>query len=79
MSNIVFSPSPEKGGFVFTCTSCGFQVYTLIHDGFPVCLTCRWFDERPQIPREVRERIQGKLQSVTRDGGNNGEDGCGND
>lgn len=72
MSTLV--PFPAKdGGYVFECTSCHYTVHTAEHDGYPVCLTCRWFDERPQIPREVRDRI---LPPVTRD--SNGENGCGN-
>jgi hypothetical protein len=63
----------RNGGFVFTCTGCGFDIRTAVWDGFPVCLTCRWFDERPQIPRKVRDRVCG----VTRDSSNN-ENGCGN-
>jgi hypothetical protein len=59
------------GGAVFTCTGCGYVIIAAVTDGFPTCSVCRWLDERPQIPAEVRDRIRG----VTRD---SGENGCGN-
>src|SRR5215831_8561313 len=43
---------------VFQCTSCGWEIHNLDWDGFPVCLECRWFDERPHIPKDIRRRIQ---------------------
>src|SRR5215831_5990374 len=43
---------------VFQCTSCGWEIHNLDWDGFPVCLECRWFDERPFIPKDIRKRIQ---------------------
>lgn len=41
------------GSVEFTCTECKYDVYMAVDDGFdtPVCLTCRWFGERPQIPK----------------------------
>jgi hypothetical protein len=27
---------------------------------FPVCLICRWFDERPQIPKEWKDLCLGE-------------------
>jgi|GEM_PF-5392726 len=69
-------PFPSaSGGFVFTCTGCDYTVHTSTYDGFPVCMVCRWFDERPQIPRDrIRALLQG--EPVTRD--STGENGCGN-
>ena len=49
------------GGREFTCTSCGENVIELIPAfDFPVCAICRWFDERPQIPKEVKKRCLGR-------------------
>lgn len=44
----------------FVCTSCGYNIWQAIDDefDFPVCCVCRWLDERPQIPIEVRNRIK---------------------
>lgn len=58
-------PSPFNnvpgGGRSFTCTGCGYTVYQAVADfDFPVCVTCRWFDERPQIPVEVKARCLGE-------------------
>lgn len=57
--NVVPFPN-ANGGFRFICTGCDAEVLTPIHDGFPVCAVCRWLDERPQIPADVRDRIRGK-------------------
>lgn len=62
------------GGVAFTCTGCGYVVIAAVSDGFPTCSVCRWLDERPQIPKEVRDRIRGLAQPVTRES----ENGCGN-
>lgn len=71
MNNV--TPLPTRGGgFAFTCTDCNVTVLAAVSDGFPVCLTCRWLNERPSIPAEIRDRIRG----ITRD--RNGENGCGN-
>lgn len=38
------------GGIEFTCTGCGYNVLSAIpNDGFAVCLSCRFFGERPHI------------------------------
>lgn len=49
------------GSREFTCSECGSRVLQAVSDGFdfPVCFECRWFEERPQIPAEVRERLRG--------------------
>lgn len=48
------------GGREFICTGCGCLVVQLIPDfDFPVCVTCRWFDERPQIPAAIKARFSG--------------------
>jgi hypothetical protein len=41
----------------FICESCGVKTTTLktTHDGFNVCLECRWFDERPWIKRREQK------------------------
>jgi hypothetical protein len=51
------------GSREFTCTSCGDRVIQMISDGydFPVCSICRWFDERPQIPQEVKLRCLARI------------------
>lgn len=70
-------PFPNAdGGFVFNCKDCGCSVLTLIHDGVPLCALCRWLDDRPQIPKEIRERLRAQQRSVMRD--SSGENGCGN-
>jgi hypothetical protein len=61
---MTIEPSPFKNNpdasREFTCTGCGFRVYQAVADfDFPVCVTCRWFDERPQIPAEVKARFTG--------------------
>lgn len=44
------------GGHVFVCTSCGYTVYTAIRTfDQDVCATCRWYDERPWIPKPKKE------------------------
>lgn len=48
------------GSAIFTCTGCDMTVFVPIADEFLVCALCRWLDERPQIPADVRDRIRGK-------------------
>lgn len=56
------TPSPFKdnpdGSREFVCSECDAPVLQAVSDGFdfPVCKVCRWFGERPQIPKEVRAR-----------------------
>jgi hypothetical protein len=59
-------PSPFQnnadGSREFTCTGCGCRVFQAVFDfDFPVCVTCRWFDERPQIPKHVKDRFTGRM------------------
>ena len=56
-----FQNNPD-GSREFNCTSCGTRVVQCVSDGFdfPVCAICRWFDERPQIPLEVKLRCLGR-------------------
>jgi hypothetical protein len=44
------------GSIEFTCEGCGERVFCAVDDGFgfPACSECRWFGERPQIPRPRR-------------------------
>jgi hypothetical protein len=68
MTNVV-SFRLASGGAIFTCSGCGATVYCPVPDGYAVCALCRWLDERPQIPKEVRDRSRGIVT---------GENGCGN-
>lgn len=56
MMTLPFQNNPD-GSREFTCTGCGHRVYQAFSDGFdfPVCVICRWFDHRPQIPAHVRD------------------------
>lgn len=49
------------GSREFDCTGCDMHVVQAVSDGFdfPVCCLCRWFDERPHIPAEVKGRVLG--------------------
>jgi hypothetical protein len=41
------------GSIEFKCVGCGSQVLCAVDDGFgfPACAECRWFGERPHLPR----------------------------
>lgn len=55
------------GSREFDCTGCGMHIIQAMSDGFdfPVCITCRWFDERPQIPASVKQGFLGKSGGAT--------------
>jgi hypothetical protein len=48
------------GSVEFRCQGCGMDVFCAVDDGFefPACMECRWFGERPQIPRATREFLR---------------------
>lgn len=62
MGVIASSPFTDNadGSREFDCSGCGMHVIQAMPDfDFPVCVTCRWFDERPQIPSDVKNRFLG--------------------
>lgn len=42
------------GSVEFICSECESHVFCAVDDGFdfPICMECRWFGERPQVPRQ---------------------------
>lgn len=49
------------GSREFDCTDCGVHVFQVISDGFdfPVCHICRFIQERPQMPEEIKALLRG--------------------
>lgn len=44
----------------FICADCGDDVYKFgHHDGLPVCATCRYIREHPELPEEAKRLLRG--------------------
>lgn len=43
----------------FICEDCGANVCAVgYHDGVPVCLTCRFIREHPDMPEHIKEYLR---------------------
>lgn len=43
----------------FICADCGANVCAVgYHDGVPVCLTCRFIREHPDMPEHIKEYLR---------------------
>ncbi|MGY3278094.1 hypothetical protein [Bradyrhizobium sp. S3.7.6] len=44
----------------FVCTDCGDHIHKYgDHDGLPVCATCRYIREFPDMPEHIKECLRG--------------------
>lgn len=48
------------GSRTFTCTGCESVVYQAVDVGeiLPICELRKWLDDRPDIPKETRDRLR---------------------
>lgn len=45
----------------FTCTDCGVPTFVFgDHDGVPVCATCRYIREHPDMPEHAKRLLRGE-------------------
>lgn len=54
-----------SAGREFTCTDCDLDIFQAIDDGFgfPVCFTCRWLSNHPEIDKATADRVRYGLRS----------------
>jgi len=56
MPNYYLTENPEREPPTFVCTDCEYNVYMLTEawDGVPVCSTCQFVREHPDIPEDLK-------------------------
>jgi len=49
----------DEAAFEFICEDCGDEVHHYgDFDGVPVCCTCRYIREHPDMPEEMKKRLR---------------------
>ena len=60
---ILFNMPRRDGTREFVCTDCGYRVFVAValdDDGTPVCRTCQFIGEHPQLPEDIKSLLRGE-------------------
>jgi hypothetical protein len=53
--------TPDGGGYTFICIDCKFRVYTYEAPPEPICYTCHYIRDNPNMPKEIIDLLRSKV------------------